>query len=679
VSAPQAPPWAGRLLVAVLVLMLGTLALRSAWVGWAAWPLLFIASLAGLATVWLLRRVGVNAAIVALVALVVPLSLLTVLGRAETQGAWAGVVNTFPTLLTSPYPAPVTSVLLAPGLAIAWAGGAITGAGLTRRTFILTPLLAGLLLLVAADLLTTGGSDRYGLISLGLVAVLLAHWSAWATRGRLGLPPASGLAVLLGVLALFVGFLPLSLPFQPRDLIQPPVTSVAEPNPLPMLGHWAHHPDEEILRRTGDDYPVHLVVLPDYNGVSFESRSEYVPLGSAEQPVLPPGRFRKTVETAITWRTTSRWLPAPGVPIDVSVPGALVDVDTGSLIGPEVPRGGIVSYTVRGQVDAPRIEELAAADVGRHPRYTALPDVPPELAGYAREVTRDAGSYLQQARALERAVKGGRGFDPDAPGGSSYGRLRQFLFDPVEGGGRRGTSEQFATAYAVLARSVGLPARVVVGFGAGMPLATDPETNVVRGRDALAWPEVYFQGFGWVPFNPTPDVQNVDTPADTRSEASRPRPTPTQRPTPPPLPLPLSGPPSREWWWLLPLGLLVTVGVSAAGLGLARRSRSARQRQKGTIGAWLKVEDAFVLAGRPTDAAHPAPERAAALGLPGAQQLAVAAERVAFAAEPPEGGAKAEDWERAGQVDRALRADSVWWRRLLWPVNPVVWFRSRRS
>src|SRR4029079_6885054 len=74
-----------------------------------------------------------------------------------------------------------------------------------------------------------------------------------------------------------------------------------------------------------------------------------------------------------------------------------------------------------------------------------------------------------------------------------------------EPGAQAGTSEQFATGFAVLARSVGLPTRVVVGFDAGVPRADG--CPVVRGRDARAWPEVYFAGLGWYAFDPSPTAE----------------------------------------------------------------------------------------------------------------------------------------------------------------------------
>ncbi|CAN5646427.1 DUF3488 and transglutaminase-like domain-containing protein [soil metagenome] len=69
---------------------------------------------------------------------------------------------------------------------------------------------------------------------------------------------------------------------------------------------------------------------------------------------------------------------------------------------------------------------------------------------------------------------------------------------------REGYCQQFATAFGVMARSLGYPTRLSVGF---LPGNSDPEedgTYVVRGTHAHAWPEVYFEDYGWVSFEPTP-------------------------------------------------------------------------------------------------------------------------------------------------------------------------------
>ncbi|MEZ5167892.1 MAG: transglutaminase-like domain-containing protein [Acidimicrobiales bacterium] len=87
----------------------------------------------------------------------------------------------------------------------------------------------------------------------------------------------------------------------------------------------------------------------------------------------------------------------------------------------------------------------------------------------------------------------------------------------------RGYCEQFASTYAAMARSIGLPARVAVGFTWGDWDPVDQEYEV-RGRHAHAWPEVYFADVGWVVFDPTPGRSRGNdggvTGLDTASQAA---------------------------------------------------------------------------------------------------------------------------------------------------------------
>ncbi|MGH2827889.1 MAG: transglutaminase TgpA family protein [Actinomycetota bacterium] len=77
--------------------------------------------------------------------------------------------------------------------------------------------------------------------------------------------------------------------------------------------------------------------------------------------------------------------------------------------------------------------------------------------------------------------------------------LAAFLFET-----RTGYCQQYATAFAVMARSLGYPTRLSVGFLPGNQDPQDPGTYIVRGTHAHTWPEVYFADHGWVRFEPTP-------------------------------------------------------------------------------------------------------------------------------------------------------------------------------
>ncbi|PYV16326.1 MAG: hypothetical protein DMG21_12045, partial [Acidobacteria bacterium] len=72
---------------------------------------------------------------------------------------------------------------------------------------------------------------------------------------------------------------------------------------------------------------------------------------------------------------------------------------------------------------------------------------------------------------------------------------------------KAGYCEYFAAAMAVMLRTVGIPTRIVNGFQTGVYNALGHD-YVVRARDAHSWVEVYFNGFGWIPFDPTPPDPN---------------------------------------------------------------------------------------------------------------------------------------------------------------------------
>ncbi|MBQ7867816.1 MAG: transglutaminase domain-containing protein [Clostridia bacterium] len=144
--------------------------------------------------------------------------------------------------------------------------------------------------------------------------------------------------------------------------------------------------------------------------------------------------------------------------------------------------------------------------------------------------------------------------------------------------GKKGYCTYYASAMTVLCRMAGLPARYVEGFVA-QPAADG--FAYVTGEDAHAWTEVYFEGFGWVPFDATPHQQEQDDPPP----EDEPEPTPTPTPTPPPEdedePTPTPPPddpdntpepdpkddpdkPDVPWLWLILLAMLIAACVRIA-------------------------------------------------------------------------------------------------------------------
>ena len=146
----------------------------------------------------------------------------------------------------------------------------------------------------------------------------------------------------------------------------------------------------------------------------------------------------------------------------------------------------------------PAADQLAAATVSGAPfgSYDLPSGIPAEATTLALQVTAGAANPYEQVLLLQNWFKTEFKYDLKVQKGHSDDAIRNFLSI------RRGYCEQFAGTFAVMARSLGLPARVAVGFTNGD--LRDDGLYHVFGRNAHAWAEVWFDGIGWVLFDPTP-------------------------------------------------------------------------------------------------------------------------------------------------------------------------------
>jgi transglutaminase-like putative cysteine protease len=180
------------------------------------------------------------------------------------------------------------------------------------------------------------------------------------------------------------------------------------------------------------------------------------------------------------------------------------DPDSSTLIVDSTsPTSDGMTYTVVSQAAAfePSVLERSGRDdpSSLQERYEVLPDdFPTSVSTLASQVMGASASRYDQALALQDWFRDNFEYSLDSPAGHGDDALVDFLESGV------GYCEQFAGAYAAMARSVGIPSRVAVGFTPGDADPNDPDLYVVRGRHAHAWPELYFPGTGWVPFEPTP-------------------------------------------------------------------------------------------------------------------------------------------------------------------------------
>ncbi|WP_406071265.1 transglutaminaseTgpA domain-containing protein [Micromonospora sp. NBC_01638] len=591
-----------------------------------------------------------------------------------------------------------------------------------------------------------------------------------AVRLRLAGTAALGVVLVVGLVALLGPVVADQVdgrPVDPRRYVEPPQVQTLDENPLIRISGWALHPEQKLLdvstersdAPTGGSSPnaggtepdggsddgtdgpgqandaggsvrIRLAVLSDYDGVTWRVGATYRNAGRI-LPATAPARDStvETVQQEITVaELTGRLLPAVATPREVSGARVAYDPATGTLIRPEGLTPGL-RYTVTSARERPDNNLLASANVpagDEVARVLRVADgVPDPMRRLAAQLAEENGAPFARASAIEQFLAEHYRVVTDAPSGHAYPNLGFFLFGPRSGGGQEGTSEQFAAAFAVLGRLSGLPTRVVVGFRAGQ--------GPVLAGDAYAWPEVLFDGLGWVSFDPLPRPNDEPRPVeeDFRPTPEDPPPSeapqPTAEPTASPEPVAAADGPPGGGGVSTPVlvaggsgGLLLLVGALLLTLVAMRRSLTRARLVRGDpgqriIGAWREVTDALRLAGRlvgddlaATEVAGQArqalldarikrsggrpgdPDAAAsgdhrevpggvalvpggtgqAPGGVGVDDLAALLNQVAFAP----GTATAAQADRAGAVAttyvEGLRAARPWWRRLLWSIHP---------
>ena len=123
-------------------------------------------------------------------------------------------------------------------------------------------------------------------------------------------------------------------------------------------------------------------------------------------------------------------------------------------------------------------------------------DLPAEVASSARREVAGASSTYEAALKLQEWFQREFDYSLDVQPGHDNSAIERFLRDRI------GYCEQFAGTYAAMMRTLNIPARVAVGFTSGIELSE--RSYAVFGRNAHAWPEVWFDNIGWVAFEPTP-------------------------------------------------------------------------------------------------------------------------------------------------------------------------------
>ncbi|MHB0866653.1 MAG: transglutaminase family protein [Thermoleophilia bacterium] len=284
--------------------------------------------------------------------------------------------------------------------------------------------------------------------------------------------------------------------------------------------------DDLVMKVKADSYNFYRgIVFDEYNGKGWEVRNdETVEVATATAPfdlnlattAIP--KTRSGVESFYieadlpniifsSWKPGSLFFPADRIKVDAF----------GGLRSPFPLTDGTV-YTVMTDKPVFAAETLRAypraKDAPAPEQYTQLPDSGSllEVERLARQISQPYNNRYDRVQAIQRYLKENYRYDLNiAPQNRDMDAVAYFLFEE-----KAGYCEHFASAMAVMSRSVGIPARVVTGYAGG---EYNPFTGLweIRQSDAHAWVEIYFGGQGWVPFDPTP---GFDAPAGGSEEHS---------------------------------------------------------------------------------------------------------------------------------------------------------------
>ena len=259
-----------------------------------------------------------------------------------------------------------------------------------------------------------------------------------------------------------------------------------------------------------------MVALPNFDGRIWSPDPEPTTLAIEPGATLAPSDTVLSPDetTEVTFTTASElalpWLPLPYPPrtTDAPLEGMRWDPEGGSVVLESGVEPG-VSYTAVADEVQPTPDQLREEPIvatAETVRYTLTPDLPPEIGATARDWTRGQTTDYDAIIAIQDRFtdpKWGFTYDATVPGSTSDEAMVEFLTQT-----KAGFCQQFSSTMAVMLRTLGIPARLAVGFTPGEPAGSGDRLTVTT-ENAHAWVEVLFPSYGWVPFEPTPNRQNV--------------------------------------------------------------------------------------------------------------------------------------------------------------------------
>lgn len=477
-----------------------------------------------------------------------------------------------------------------------------------------------------------------------------------------------------------------------RDYVTPPFDVRQYPSPLNGLRRYLKE-EKDLPLFTLQGVPtgtrIRLAALDTYDGVVWSASAggtgtdrSGVFYRVGDRLAAPSGAARATMSVVVQ-NYRDRWVPNLGGLISVAFDpprGQALDAEfrynqasqTGVL--PILLQKGDryqLTATLPPARDEARLRAATTTSVALPP----VSNVPEPLKSRAVDLVGSARGPYEQAVAIERALSEGyysSGLAGQVPSRAGHGADRLVTF--LAGDQLVGDEEQYAATMALMARQLGLPARVVMGF---RPNITGTGPVVVKGQDVTAWVEIAFEGIGWVAFDPTPDRSRAPK-EQLRKPTTTPRPQ-VQQPPPPPE-RPRTAPPaesrdtgestkdrspagsrglSRQALLVAGAGgtpLLAALLFVSLVFWLKRRRRQRRRRQgsaaRRIAGGWAELMDFARDLGRPLRRAATRRETAQELAEPHIGRLAEYADLAVFGPSEPVEAEVGRYWQ---DVDRAIR------------------------
>lgn len=328
-------------------------------------------------------------------------------------------------------------------------------------------------------------------------------------------------------------------------------------------------------------------------------------------------------------------------------------------------------------------------------------DLPRSIVRLTEDVVDKADSPAAKAIAIQAYLRSDEfEYSVKPQAGSGYQALENFLLND-----KLGYCEQFAAAMAVMARVAGIPSRVSVGF---LPGRRDGDIWRVGIRDMHAWPELYFAGYGWVRFEPTPanvtgaapnwtvpvdEPENEATPSAS-AQPSADEATPSAAPSTAPSEQPGADDGASAFPWgktlLGTLGGLLVLLILAAPATIRVRRRHARLRDPDpdrppVEAAWAEIRDSVVdyggswPEGSPRAIGSQIGERLEEPDSESMARVATLVERARYAKTAPDNPVSGELATMADQIRRGLAAPAGRMRKIRATLWPTSVFRRRRT